>query len=79
MASWYQHYGPWWMIQWAVDGWCSLGIHIDFRTRTSSTTGLKYGPYIDLHLLFFIVSLGRNPVHSGEIDLHNSVSRGGMR
>lgn len=79
MASWHQRYGSWWMVQWALDGWASLGIHIDFRSRVSSTTGVRYGPYVDLHFLFVIVSLGRNPVHSGEIDLHSSIGRGGLK
>jgi len=77
MAAWHQHYGSWWMVQWSLDGWVSLGVHVDFRTRRNSTCGEKYGPYVDLHLGCFIVSLGRNPVRSGEIDLKANCGRGG--
>jgi len=61
------------MTQWELDGWFSLGIHIDFRHRHRGD-GLHYGPYVDLHLGFFILSLGLNPVYAGEIDLKTSVA-----
>ena len=66
------------MAQACFDGWVSLGIHIDLRRRATASCR-RYGPYIDLHLGCLIVSLGRNPAYSGEIDAAASVSRGGLR
>jgi hypothetical protein len=43
-----------------------------------SRDGQAYGPYVDFHVGFVILSVGRNPVYSGEYDLVNSPSRGGM-
>jgi hypothetical protein len=70
---WHRRYGKWWMLQWELDGWLSLGIHLDFRHRHRGD-GLAYGPYVDFHLGFVIVSLGLNPVYAGEIDLRTSVA-----
>lgn len=79
MSTWHLHTGTWWMVQWCFDGWISFGIHIDFRTRTAAKAGIKYGPYVDLHLGCLIVSVGRNPKYSGELDCSSSVGRGGIR
>jgi len=78
MSGWHLYYGRWWMIQWCFDWWFSLGIHVDFRTRVRSTDLKKYGPYIDFHLGFIIISIGRNPVYSGELDLIAPGGRGGL-
>ena len=61
------------MVQWAYDGWISFGIHIDFRRRKRGD-GFTYGPYVDIHFLFWILSLGNNPVYAGEIELVTSVA-----
>jgi hypothetical protein len=74
--GWHLTHGRWWMVQWQVDGWLSLGIHIDLRRRIDSD-GHSYGPYIDFHLGFVILSLGYHPVYSGEMRKAVSVSRGG--
>ena len=73
MGSWHRHYGNWWMIQWAIDGWLSFGVHIDFRHRNPSGQH-SYGPYIDFHLGVLILSLGWRPVYAGDIDLRNSTA-----
>lgn len=70
---WHRRYGNWWMVQWALDGWLSFGVHLDFRHRRRGD-GLTYGPYIDLHLGVVILSLGLRPIYAGEIDLRNSVA-----
>ena len=64
MAGWKIKEGSWWAIQWAWDGWFNFppGVHWDFKRRTNSTTGESYGPYVELHCLWFIVSVGRNPI-----------------
>jgi hypothetical protein len=59
------------MVQWAWDGWVSLGFHFDFKHRRRTHS---YGPYIDLHLGCLILSLGNNPVFAGDIELRNSVA-----
>jgi hypothetical protein len=71
-------YGKYWMVQWCFDGWYSLGIHIDTRVRHVGKTGERFGPYIDLHLICFIVSLGINPILSSALDTQCSVARGGI-
>jgi hypothetical protein len=70
---WHRRYGDWWMVQWELDGWISLGIHIDFRHHRG-INGHTYGPYVDLHLGVLILSLGRHPVYAGELDLKTSVA-----
>ena len=54
------------VLQWAWDGWVSLGGHVDFNRRTNSTTHEPYGPYVDLHFACFIFSFGRNPYGAQE-------------
>lgn len=76
---WHLKYNSWWMVQWTWDWWFSLGVHLDLRQRINARNKQKYGPYIDFHLGFVIVSIGVNPVYSGEIDSTCSVSRGGER
>ena len=76
-SKWGIKYGKFWAIQWVFDGWISLGIHIDFKHRSRSD-GITFGPYIDLHLIKFIVSLGWNPAYSTDLEKVISVSRGGL-
>lgn len=78
MSQWHLRHGSWWMLQWAFDGWLSLGVHFDFRTRHLDD-GQVYGPYVDVHLGCLIVSVGRNPAYSGSIEHLTSVGRGGLR
>ena len=76
MAVWYERHGNWWMIQWCSGGWFSLGFHIEFRTRAVQT-GQKFGPYVDLHIGLFIISVGRNPYYSSAWEGIISAGRGG--
>lgn len=73
MYRWYVYYGSWWALQflWPPD-WFSLGIHLDLRRRG------RYGPYVDLHIGFWILSLGFHPIYAGEFDRSVSISRGGI-
>lgn len=79
MAGWHMRYGKWWAVQWSWDRWLSLGIHVDLRSRRSATAGVRYGPYVDLHLACLILSVGVNPIYAGALEQSVSVSRGGMR
>jgi hypothetical protein len=72
MAKWEIRHGRWWMLQWSINGWLSLGIHVDFRKRST------YGPYVDLHLGWVIVSVGRNPVMTNSLEMKTSTCRGGV-
>lgn len=72
-------HGRCWMVQWCWDGWLSFGVHVDWTTRVRSSDGMRYGPYVDVHLGCVIVSVGRNPVYSGEIESRVSVGRGGLK
>ncbi len=76
MRRWGCRYGSLWMVQWVLDGWFSLGIHLDLKHRVANG-GLTYGPYLDLHLGFVILSLGWHPYLSGDLERALSVSRGG--
>lgn len=77
MTKWRCRYGSWWMVQVVVDGWFSLGIHLDFKHRHNAFGG-SYGPYIDFHLGVVILSLGWHPYLSSDLETCASYSRGGM-
>lgn len=67
MTRWAIRYGRWWMVQVALDGTVSLGIHIDpLRRRAIDAT---YGPYLDMHVGPVVLSIGNRPAWAGE--LHN--------
>jgi hypothetical protein len=70
-----RRWGSWWAIQ-STPG-LSFGVHIDIRCRLA-INDVRYGPYIDLHVFRWIVSLGVNPIYSGEIDLLQSWAHGGI-
>jgi len=74
--TWGLRYGRWWMVQWVLDYWISLGVHVDLRTRAHNS-GERYGPYVDLYLGVVVLSIGRNPHLSGDLERALSVSRGG--
>lgn len=74
---WGIRYGRWWAVQWVLDGWLSLGVHVDLKTRVTNDD-TRYGPYMDLHLGCVIVSVGRNPAYSGELERALGISRGGV-
>lgn len=76
MSKWGVRYGNWWMIQWVLDGWFSVGVHVDIKTRITNS-GAKYGPYIDLYLGVVTLSIGRNPSISSDLERSLSISRGG--
>lgn len=80
-TGWNVRYGVFWMIQWQVSWWASLGIHIDPKRRKVSSgpyEGWTYGPYVDFHCLFFVLSLGWHPYLSGELQSVSGVARGGV-
>jgi hypothetical protein len=54
------------MVQFSLDWTISLGVHID-PIRRWAFEG-SYGPYVDLHLLFFVVSLGNHPARAGDLE-----------
>lgn len=79
MARWYIRHGSWWMLQWVWPAWWwSLGIHIDPRVTGRTEQGKPFGPYLDLHVWMFILSLGRNPVYTHGDTYRGTASRGGV-
>ena len=71
MSTWHIKHGKWWMVQRCFDWWFSFGLHVDFKQRvTGKTANLPkehqrcYGPYLDLHVLWFIISIGYQPYYS---------------
>lgn len=80
LRGWNIRYGACWMLQWQLNGWLSFGAHLDLIQRRASSgrfAGLKYGPYLDLHLGVVIVSLGWRPYLSGELVNESGIARGG--
>jgi len=61
MAKWNLKYGSWWMLYWSLDYMVSFGFHIDFKRRKTGRDKKPYGPYIDIHFLWFILSFGYHP------------------
>jgi hypothetical protein len=78
MAGWHMRYGSWWAVQWSWDRWCSLGVHVDWAARHRAVDGMRYGPYIDVHLGPMIASFGVQPIYSSDVERTVSVSRGGL-
>jgi len=68
-------YGSWWAIQ--RNSGLSLGVHLEVRSHVSGV-GVRYGPYVDLHVIQWVVSVGVNPIYAGELHLKASYSRGGI-
>lgn len=68
MSVWHAHHGRWWAVQWCFDGWFSLGVHVDIKSRKTAVSGTRYGPYVDFHLGPLIVSLGVNPIYSTDVE-----------
>lgn len=69
-------FGRWWAVQWGRSR-LEVGVHLEPRRRVTNS-GVRFGPYVDVHLPFVTVSAGRNPIYAGDADLHSSTSRGGM-
>ncbi len=69
------HWGSWWACQ--RNSGLSLGLHVELRQHVSGA-GVRYGPYLDLHLIQWVVSIGVNPIYAGELHLKSSYSRGGL-
>ena len=61
------------------EGCLSVGAHVDFKTRYTGKTGVPYGPYVDLHLGRFVLSIGRNPAFASEYACTVGHGRGGIR
>lgn len=58
-------WGRWWAVQFYAAPYLSVGIHFDFAM-----------PYMDVHFLWLIASIGRNPVVTNEEDRHKGSCRG---
>ena len=61
---WGYRYGDRWMVQWALDGTFSLGVHVDPVARQAEAG--PFGPYVDLHIGPIVVSIGRHPARAGD-------------
>jgi len=70
-------YGRFWAVQYGRERLLEIGMHFEPRGR-STNSGIRFGPYLDLHLPGVTISLGRNPIYAGEIELRNSASPGGI-
>lgn len=61
---WHTKFGKYWALHWQFDSWVSFGFHIDFKRRKNAQYKIKFGPYLDIHFLCFIFSIGYNPIYS---------------
>ena len=64
MARWQIYHGSWWMFQWCLDWFLSLGVHVDFKKRLTGSMRERYGPYADVHFGPLILSVGWFPYRS---------------
>lgn len=67
MKRWYAWWGPEWAIQIDFARPFAFGFHVEPRTQRTAE-GVTFGPYADLHLPFVVLSVGRNPIHAGDLD-----------
>jgi len=63
MAKWHLKHNKYLMLYWSFDWMLSFGIHIDFRRRKTGRDKISYGPYADIHFLWFILSIGYQPYY----------------
>lgn len=70
-------YGSWWAVQ-RHDSPINFGLHGEWRWWLRTNSGVRYGPYLDVHLPWLVLSVGRNPIYAGEVDLLKSYARGGL-
>jgi hypothetical protein len=61
--------GRFFAIQWIMDGSLSLGIHVDPLIRQWGEGPGTYGPYVDLHLGPFILSIGNRPARASALHM----------
>lgn len=73
--KWYCYYNRFLAFHCQFDYWLSFGIHIDFKKRLNANQNKNYGPYIDIHFLNCIISIGNNPIYSTAY--HASIFRAG--
>lgn len=79
--KWYMIWGRWWLVYWTLDLTFSLGVHVEPHCRPYNLkTGehSSYGPYVDIHLPMFVISLGNNPVYMEAIDALRRYARGNI-
>jgi len=58
-------WGRWWAVQIYAAPYVSVGLHVDLAM-----------PYLDVHFLWVIASVGNNPVITNERDRHKGSCRG---
>jgi hypothetical protein len=63
MASEYTFSNKFFMFRSCFDWWFSFGIHIDFKKRKTGRDKIPYGPYLEIHFLWFILSIGYQPYY----------------
>lgn len=77
----YLLYGRWWSVVFYSGRALSLGIHIEYwrRERGTAFGGPRfYGPYVDLHIFWFCVSVGNWPIYAGNLHANANWARGGL-
>jgi len=81
LTGWNVRYGEFWMAQWQLSWWVSVGVHVDLKRRRvagGAFSGATYGPYLDVHLGALILSLGWRPYLTGELRNSSGIARGGI-
>lgn len=78
---WWLAWGKWWSVVFYSGRPLSLGIHIEYwrRERGTGLGGPRYyGPYIDFHLPWVCLSVGRWPIYAGHVEAQRNYARGGL-
>jgi hypothetical protein len=72
MAGWHSRHGSWWAAHWCwSQGFTILpGVHVDWHRRVTAREGIRFGPYVDVHFAFGVVSVGVNPIWSTELAIN---------
>lgn len=67
--TWYSRHGTWWAAHWCLSQGITIlpGVHFDWHRRRTAREDIRYGPYVDIHWLFGVISFGVNPVWSTEL------------
>lgn len=64
MAGWHSRHGSWWAVHYCLDGFVSLGVHVDPKRRRTALGNVRYGPYVDFHVGPAVLSIGVNPIYT---------------
>lgn len=79
LSRWGERHGRWWAFQWDLNRPFAVGLHLEHRSLPSGHPEHPvFGPHLDVHLPFVIVSVGRHPIYTLREDAERTYARGGI-